>query len=639
LAKDTYNQFDRSNMTKAENLCFFRSTEARFWVGRQKNLKTQKWENPYTNEELDFDGAWYGYEPSDDEDRCAHVWTTPTGGDLKSWYSSNCAESSSCSICVMPRESRKKHSFENLRLRGLCKEEIDGRTFDIKYYIFEQMRYKLHFQGIQSSHIFFDENGQWRLQSFQEPLDFAYLTQKQSKNRYPMGRQLWKINAGICGIEEGEKYLTFSACGTDEFTCDYGECIELYKKCDLTNDCADGSDEEYCDNIEFPPGYRKSSSPRRETGYRMFIDISMENFPEISTVHQKYSVNFELTLRWHDNRLTFLNLKNVSNLNKIELEDQKKMWIPKVDFANAVKPEGSILDDKSRLIIDIDDDRPTQPMAPGFERSIEAFVYDGETASILMTRKYSTEFECVFELQYYPFDIQRCHMEFQMSGVTEKYMSFAINTFGVEYIGRKKLTEFRVESIEYEIEHTPEELRSSTYSRFGIKMKLRRISVYHILNIYLQTALLNMTACLTLFFDVTKFNERIMVTLTVMLVVATLMSNVQKTLPPTSYYKLIDVWLLVTLNIMIVIIIQHTILAYKLKLEEKSMEYTCSYVKSRKKMLEKDESKFFDEQFMDKDFPKTRKLNQTLRIIVLSCIGFFFILYLIVCLYAEFCVE
>ena len=95
-----------------------------------------------------------------------------------------------------------------------------------------------------------------------------------------------------------------------------------------------------------------------------------------------------------------------------------------------------------------------------------------------------------------------------------------------------------------------------------------RRSEYHLLHVYLQTILLNITAFLTLFFDVTNFSDRIMVALTVMLVVATIMSSIQSTLPPTAYYKLIDIWLLFTLNIIIMVMMGHTILAWRRKKEE-----------------------------------------------------------------------
>ena len=202
-------------------------------------------------------------------------------------------------------------------LKGLCVEDIEGKAYDTHYYIHGLERFKQTFQGAQSSHIFLDDQDQWRLQSYFEPLKFAFIPKEKSDDRYPIGRKIWKIQKGICGIEHGEKQLTLSACGTDEFTCNYGKCIDLHKKCDLSNDCKDGLDEAYCDNIEIPNGYRRSLAPRRATG--MYINVSISSFPLISTELLKFPVNFELSLRWHDTKLTYINLRNISNLNKFNM--------------------------------------------------------------------------------------------------------------------------------------------------------------------------------------------------------------------------------------------------------------------------------------------------------------------------------
>ncbi|XP_045134426.1 ligand-gated ion channel 50-like [Portunus trituberculatus] len=52
-------------------------------------------------------------------------------------------------------------------------------------------------------------------------------------------------------------------------------------------------------------------------------------------------------------------------------------------------------------------------------------------------------------------------------------------------------------------------------------------------------------ACLTFYFDVNDFTDRIMVALTAMLVLAAFFTQTSNTIPKTAYLKLIDVWYLV----------------------------------------------------------------------------------------------
>lgn len=79
-------------------------------------------------------------------------------------------------------------------------------------------------------------------------------------------------------------------------------------------------------------------------------------------------------------------------------------------------------------------------------------------------------------------------------------------------------------------------------------MIFHRRVIYHLLNIFLQSILLVLTGYMSMFFHVNNFSDRVMVALTVMLVMASLQSAVQDSLPKTAYFKFIDWWLLVALN-------------------------------------------------------------------------------------------
>ena len=51
-----------------------------------------------------------------------------------------------------------------------------------------------------------------------------------------------------------------------------------------------------------------------------------------------------------------------------------------------------------------------------------------------------------------------------------------------------------------------------------------------------------------------------MIAITTMMVVATIQSSINKMVPKTAYYKMIDYWLLYSFNIIIIIMIVHTIM-------------------------------------------------------------------------------
>ena len=79
-----------------------------------------------------------------------------------------------------------------------------------------------------------------------------------------------------------------------------------------------------------------------------------------------------------------------------------------------------------------------------------------------------------------------------------------------------------------------------------------------------------------------------MVSLTLMLVIATITASIQtvsestrgssieesifQTLPATPYFKMIDIWLFFSMNLMVISLIFHTYLQYVVKKEKKDLE-------------------------------------------------------------------
>ena len=74
-----------------------------------------------------------------------------------------------------------------------------------------------------------------------------------------------------CGLDSSDdgntiehfSMVTLSACSfLDEFTCDNGECINKYKRCDDSLDCSDYSDEDFCTVVEVDDDYRSGDPPK-----------------------------------------------------------------------------------------------------------------------------------------------------------------------------------------------------------------------------------------------------------------------------------------------------------------------------------------------------------------------------------------
>merc|ERR1719468_606582 len=86
----------------------------------------------------------------------------------------------------------------------------------------------------------------------------------------------------------------------------------------------------------------------------------------------------------------------------------------------------------------------------------------------------------------------------------------------------------------------------------------KRKWTYHFWTIFLQSVLLISVAYMTFYFKISNFQDRVMIAITTMMVVATIQSSINKMVPKTSYIKMIDIWLIYSFNIIIVMMTIHT---------------------------------------------------------------------------------
>jgi len=63
---------------------------------------------------------------------------------------------------------------------------------------------------------------------------------------------------------------------------------------------------------------------------------------------------------------------------------------------------------------------------------------------------------------------------------------------------------------------------------------------------------------MTFYFRINNFQDRIMISITMMLIISTLQSSIDKMVPKTSYLKMVDIFLIYSFNIVIVIMGVHT---------------------------------------------------------------------------------
>ena len=147
-----------------------------------------------------------------------------------------------------------------LIVKGVCKES----PIDFLYYIEKDEKDKIFYEGYKRSKILL-VNGSWIIvdPSVKETDMRGELLSGQENSDTPVGRHTWNVLDTSCGIDRVRKVnLTLSVCKIDEhFTCDSGECVDIFNRCDNSVDCRDESDENDCKIIRIPSAYNKAVPP------------------------------------------------------------------------------------------------------------------------------------------------------------------------------------------------------------------------------------------------------------------------------------------------------------------------------------------------------------------------------------------
>ncbi|KAG7166403.1 Glycine receptor subunit alphaZ1-like [Homarus americanus] len=147
-------------------------------------------------------------------------------------------------------------------------------------------------------------------------------------------------------------------------------------------------------------------------------------------------------------------------------------------------------------------------------------------------------------------------MQLQIQSASSEYLIFNSNDSYAQYLGQKFLIEYGIGLIDLQVDNAMQ------YSEMKVRIELIRRYGYAMLNIYIPSLTLLIISYVTLFFRPTIFEVRVMTALTALLVLATLFTQVSTSLPKTSYFKMVDIWLLFCIVLIFFIIIFHTIIDF-----------------------------------------------------------------------------
>lgn len=189
------------------------------------------------------------------------------------------------------------------------------------------------------------------------------------------------------------------------------------------------------------------------------------------------------------------------------------------------------------------------------------------------------EFPCLLRVSSYPFGKYMCNLTFAFfrdfrNIKWKSTIPKEEDSLNIKYGGDRDLLDFRLEKLTANV-HGHEKLT--------ITLHLVGQPDYHLTNSFLPSSLMFVICYSSLFFPLAGFNERIMVSLTSLLVLVALFSQATNTYVRTPYYKLIDVWYVGLIFLCFAVVIANVLVNYLRVLKVKTQSDLAKVVLAARK--------------------------------------------------------
>ncbi|XP_071541421.1 gamma-aminobutyric acid receptor subunit rho-2-like [Panulirus ornatus] len=341
-----------------------------------------------------------------------------------------------------------------------------------------------------------------------------------------LGRKLWRE------FEEGTEYMaTLSTCADDSFTCNDSRCIELSSRCDGQPQCFDGSDEgNSCFPMEAHASYRPMECPTLHP--QVTLHVHLHGVSDIALEKNEFTATLSIGVSWTDHRLAFSNLNNYTR--KIQVGEFRPLWTPELLFTNARYEDNLHIQTKTGVLEEYTV-RAVNPGRPDVRQSYEVRSYSGSEVRNTRRIQYLFTFSCEYDLFAFPFDIQECDMILQLVRSPGCEPQWDVQNNGIHTTGTESTVSM------YDISRLRYSYNASKPHTVRFKLLFYRRYEAYLLTTFGPCVILYMLSKLTLTrFQIAGFTDRITVSLSLLIVIASLFSQVSSTLPTSPAPKFVD---------------------------------------------------------------------------------------------------
>ena len=129
------------------------------------------------------------------------------------------------------------------------------------------------------------------------------------------------------------------------------------------------------------------------------VSIDILKLVDINEVDYSIEIQFEISMKWTENRATYHNLKEKDSLNALQKRDFEKLWLPEVIYENTDQKESTRLGEfgagewKTRVIVK----REGTQTPIGSNSVDETQIFKGSENSLVMSQVYTHPFQCNYK--------------------------------------------------------------------------------------------------------------------------------------------------------------------------------------------------------------------------------------------------
>ncbi|XP_047475759.1 uncharacterized protein LOC125029721 isoform X1 [Penaeus chinensis] len=372
-------------------------------------------------------------------------------------------------------------------------------------------------------------------------------TARTARRFHPMGRHAWRDAA-----TNATRTMVLSACGQTEFTCDDGWCVPLSTRCDGANDCGDDSDEACSVLLPLPPTYRADRPPLPRTPLSLLVRLVRVH--DVDVANNLLTAWLQLETRWRDERVLLSQLSNEVMDNILPQPD--KVWSPMYDLDNAVFQDKVAYRRRENIFVTTSAIKITEGKIDCI-RGYEGYVYNASVEAELQRREdFMASYICNFDLSLFPFDVHECHVNISVMNRGSFYASFDPQDIKI-ISSASSLTLFEASELRYRYGDTTENITA-----ISLRILLRRQYGAYLFTTFLPCWILGVIGFGTLYFKRQDFSDRIGVTLSCLIVIAALFSQITFTIPQSSSPKVIDVYFFYFIVRLFITFAHHGIFAF-----------------------------------------------------------------------------